>query len=117
MEVSREVTFRAFHSHHGMLSEPNHPHDFTVNIVLDGPVNEEGFVCDYRAVKRLFNRIVKAELDGKNLDLVFEYPTAENLSKFIWKKMDPFFPLKRIEVREKPHSKAIYCGEENAPQN
>ena len=111
MVVSREVTFHAFHSHHGMLSEPLHPHDFTVVITMDQELNEEGFVVDYRAVKRTFNRLIGRQLAEKNLDEIFEYPTSENLAKWIWEKLDPFYPLKSIEVREKPHSKALYCGE------
>jgi 6-pyruvoyltetrahydropterin/6-carboxytetrahydropterin synthase len=94
-----------------MLSEPLHPHDFTVVITMDQPLNEEGFVVDYRAVKRTFNRLIGKQLAEKNLDEIFEYPTSENLAKWIWGKLTPFYPLKSIEVREKPHSKAIYFGE------
>lgn len=110
MVVSREVTFKAYHSHRGMLFEPNHPHDFTVVIGIQGECNEEGFVCDYRAVKRTFNRVVGSQLQESNLDLLFEYPTSENLAKWIWEQLKVFYPLCFIEVREKPHSKAVYQG-------
>ena len=110
MLVSREVNFRAFHSHHGMLSEPNHPHDYAVVIGIEAEKNEEGFICDYRAVKRTFNRLVARKLNEKNLDEMFEYPTAENLAEWIWNELTPFYPLASIEVREKSHSKAIYGG-------
>ena len=60
MEVSREVSFHAFHSHRGMLSEPVHDHEFKVRILLEGEPNEEGFICDFRAVKRIFNRVHRA---------------------------------------------------------
>ena len=73
---------------------------------------EEGFVVDFRAVKRLFLWLVTAELEGKDLDGIFEYPTAENLSKWIWAKLTAFFPLYSVEVREKPHSSAIYFGKD-----
>jgi 6-pyruvoyltetrahydropterin/6-carboxytetrahydropterin synthase len=110
MLVSREVTFSALHSHHGMMSEPVHPHNFTVRITMQGNPNEEGFVCDFRAVKRLFRRLVTSELEGRNLDDFFEYATSENLAVWIWQKLEPFFPLYSIEVREKPHSCAVYFG-------
>jgi 6-pyruvoyltetrahydropterin/6-carboxytetrahydropterin synthase len=110
MVVSREVGFHAFHSHHGMLSEPLHDHNYTVVITMEGDVNEEGFVVDYRAVKRTFNRIIGKQLAEKNLDEIFEYPTSENLAEWIWQKLAPFYPLSSIEVREKAHSKAIYRG-------
>ena len=110
MIVSREVSFKAFHSHHGMLFEPLHPHEFHVVIAMKGEPNEEGFVCDYRAVKRLFKKLIGEKLEGKNLDEIFEYPTSENLAAWVWKELEDFFPLYRIEVREKAHSRAIYEG-------
>jgi 6-pyruvoyltetrahydropterin/6-carboxytetrahydropterin synthase len=112
--VSREIEFRAFHSHHGMLTEPSHPHDFKVRVWMKGEPNEEGFIADFRAVKRLFRRIIVKELEGKNLDDYFEYATSENLAVWIWQKLEPFFPLHSIEVREKPHSSAHYFGPDHA---
>jgi 6-pyruvoyltetrahydropterin/6-carboxytetrahydropterin synthase len=110
MLVSREIGFHAFHSHKGMLSEPHHDHDYKVTITMEGEPNEEGFFVDFRAVKRIFRRVVAKELDGKDLDTIFEYPTSENLAAWIWDRLTPFFPLHSIEVREKPHSSAMYFG-------
>lgn len=110
MIVSREVGFRAFHSHHGMLLEPPHGHDYKVKIVMDAAVNEEGFVCDFRAVKRTFKRVVGKELESRNLDELFEYPTAENLVVWIWDRLAPFYPLHSLELREKAHSAVTYFG-------
>lgn len=110
MIVSREMGFRAFHSHHGMLTEPSHEHEFRVIVSMKGEPNEEGFICDFRAVKRIFNRVAGHPLEGKGLDTLFEYPTSENIAIWIWKKLSAFFPLYSIEVREKPHSRASYFG-------
>ncbi len=114
MILSREIGFTARHSHKGMLFEPTHEHNYVVRVSFEGDTNEEGFVVDFRAVKRLFLRLVTAELEGRNLDALFEFPTAENLSKWIWAKLAPFFPLHSVEVREKPHSSAIYFGKETS---
>jgi len=102
------MEFRASHSHKGMLVEPHHEHLYKVKLMMDGNLNEEGFVVDFRAVKRLFRRVVGSQLDGQDLDTHFEYPTAENLAKYVWQKMAPFFPLIEVEVKEKPHSSAFY---------
>jgi 6-pyruvoyltetrahydropterin/6-carboxytetrahydropterin synthase len=112
MVVSREIGFRAYHSHHGMLIEPCHGHDYVVRVTMEGKPNEEGFVCDFRAVKRLFKRLIVKRLNESNLDKIMEYPTAENLSAWIWERLDPFLPLHAIEVREKPHSSVTYYGPE-----
>jgi 6-pyruvoyltetrahydropterin/6-carboxytetrahydropterin synthase len=110
MLVSREVGFRAYHSHHGMLVEPRHGHEYVVRITMAGEPNEEGFVCDFRAVKRLFKRLVVRDLEEKNLDELFEFPTAENLVHWIWVRLAPFFPLHSLELREKAHSSVLYLG-------
>jgi len=110
MHVSREVSFRALHSHRGMLCEPKHPHEWRVTLTLEGVPNSEGFVVDFRAVKRIFLRVVAAELEGRDLDSIFEYPTSENIARWVWERMEPFFPLHSVEVREKPHSSAVYFG-------
>ena len=109
MRVSREMSFVASHSHHGMLREPQHAHEFRVVVTMEGAPNEEGFICDFRAVKRTFNRLVK--LDGQDLDTLFEFPTSEVLARHIWHKLEPHFPLYSVEVKEKAHSAATYFGE------
>ena len=93
-----------------MLSEPKHDHDYKVRIVMEGEPNEEGFIVDFRAVKRIFKRVAGNFLEERDLDTILEYPTAENLAAWIWEKLIPFFPLHAIEVREKPHSMAFYQG-------
>lgn len=93
-----------------MLFEPVHEHEFHVVVGIRAPVNEEGFVCDYRAVKRTFKKVIADELTGKNLDDYFEYATSENLAAWVWTRLEKFYPLYSIEVREKPHSRAIYYG-------
>lgn len=111
MRVSREIVFNAVHSHHGMLREPKHGHEYHVIVTMEGRPNVEGFVCDFRAVKRLFNKLVRKEFEGKDLDTLFEFPTAEVLARDIWNKLVPLFPLHSITVKEKPHSTAVYYGE------
>jgi len=93
-----------------MLVEPHHGHDYVVRITMDGVPNEEGFVCDFRAVKRVFKRVVGRELEGANLDKICRYPTAENMVVWIWKRLAPFFPLYSLELREKAHSAVVYFG-------
>lgn len=113
MFVSREVSFKALHSHRGMLFEPVHEHEFHVVVGIKAPINEEGFVCDYRAVKRTFKKVIADRLSGTNLDDLFDYATSENLAVWVWQELTKFYPLHSIEVREKPHSRAVYYGPEH----
>jgi 6-pyruvoyl-tetrahydropterin synthase len=93
-----------------MLYEPPHEHEFRVTLTLEGPMNEESFVVDFRAVKRTFRRIVGRRLEGADLDRLFPFPTAEALAVYVWEAMEKFYPLHSVEVREKPHSAAVYFG-------
>lgn len=117
MLVSREIGFQAVHSHRGMLLEPKHGHDYICRITMEGTPNEEGFVCDFRAVKRIFKRVVSSRLDGSDLDTIMEFPTSENLAEWIWKELDPFLPLHSVELREKPHSAVVYFGPPHDAKN
>lgn len=117
MLVSREIGFRASHSHRGMLLEPKHSHEYVCRITMEGEPNEEGFVCDFRAVKRIFKRVVALRLEGSDLDSLLEFPTSENLAEWIWKELDDFFPLHSIELREKPHSAVVYFGPRHDAKN
>ena len=110
MRVSREIGFHAVHSHHGMITESKHGHDYKVVLTFEGEPNEEGFVCDFRAIKRMFKRLVAEPLDGGDLDGLFEFPTAESLAIWIWNRLQIYFPLFYVEVKEKPHSSAVYFG-------
>lgn len=115
VRLSREITFKARHSHRGMMFEPSHPHDFSVRLFFEGVLNEEGFLVDFRAVKRLAHRLVVRELDGSDLDTKFAYATSENLAAWIWERLAPFFPLHSVEIREKQHSSAVYYGPGETP--
>lgn len=109
--LSRELMFKAYHSHKGMMYEPHHSHTFKIVISILGKINEEGFICDFRAVKRIANKLVIEELENKDLDKIFTFATSENIAVWVWKKLEKFFPLYSIEVYEKDHSKAIFYGE------
>lgn len=115
MIVYREVGFRALHSHHGMMVEVTHPHNFKVVVGIRGEPNEEGFVCDFRAVKRIMKRLVVDTLEGTDLDKLFDYATSENLAVWVWNRLEPFYPLASVEILEKPHSKVIYYGPGEGP--
>ncbi len=108
--LSRELSFKAYHSHKGMMYEPHHSHVFKVVVSIHGEINEEGFTCDFRAIKRIVNKVVIKKLDNADLDHIFMYATSENLAVWIWKRLEKFFPLYSIEVHEKEHSKVVFFG-------
>ena len=59
--------FTAYHYHGGALNEEKHSHDFKYKIFLKGPLNEEGFLVDFREVENLLKQI-NARLENKVLN-------------------------------------------------
>ena len=59
---------------------------------MEGEPNEEGFIVDFRAVKRIFKRVAGNFLRKGISFRFFEYPTAENLAAWLWDRLIPFFP-------------------------
>ena len=48
--------FTATHGHGGTLNEAPHPHTFTYEITFHGPLNEEGYLIDFRTVQHALTR-------------------------------------------------------------
>jgi 6-pyruvoyltetrahydropterin/6-carboxytetrahydropterin synthase len=99
------------HSHKGQLSEATHHHEAVeIEVRVEGELNREGFVVDYREIERLGEREVVAHLKGRDLDTLLEYPTSENLAIWVWRRLEAHLPLQAVIVREMPHIAAIYHG-------
>ena len=108
--VSRSLQFKARHSHRGLLQEKSHIHTYTLRISIKGKAGKEGFVCDFRILKRVIQNRILSRLHGANLDDLFSYPTAENIAVWVWKEMAFFFPLSKVEIREKPYAWVEFSG-------
>ena len=89
-----------------------HGHTYTVEIVLEGEINEDGFVRDFTDLGVIGNWI-KDTLDHQHLNAVFAFlPTSELIAGFIlghWKKSFP--EIVRVRVSESPSSWADAINE------
>jgi 6-pyruvoyltetrahydropterin/6-carboxytetrahydropterin synthase len=70
--------------------------------------NYEGMVIDFKDLKKIVEVEVISKLDHYYLNDVIEIPTAENMVRWIVKKLLPYFKeaLVRIRVYETPDSYA-----------
>jgi len=104
--------FTAAHSHDGSLNEPNHEHQFTYQVTFHGPLNNEGFLIDFRTVQQFLQAHINAYLDHADLNALFPYPTTENLAIWIFEQVRAPFPqLIRVRVCEAPDRWVEYAGE------
>ena len=113
--ISKEFHFSASHVLNGL--EAGHPcgrlhgHNYVLIVYLRSEkTNNVGFVQDYNDLKPIKDYIDK-ELDHKHLNDVFPNmnPSVENMTKEIFQKFKPFFPLLiAIEMKETPKTLCRY---------
>ena len=106
-EIFKEFTFEA--AHHLAMNVTDghrysrlHGHSFQVRIFFKGRADEKrNWVCDFEEIDRRITEL-RAELDHQYLNEIvgLEVPTLENISRWIWNRLDYQLPdLNRILVR------------------
>ncbi len=91
IKISVKSQFRASHYHDGALDEPIHDHTFVYIVTLTGPLNEEGFLVDFREVEQFLNELNKG-LSFKVLNKIIPNSTTENVAIFLFNKVKEKFP-------------------------
>ena len=99
MLIRKSFTFEAAHvlpNHPGKCSRL-HGHSYRLDVTLEGPLQAEGpaagMVEDFEAVSRVVKAAVIAELDHRSLNELIENPTAENIVRWVWGRLEPELPL------------------------
>jgi 6-pyruvoyltetrahydropterin/6-carboxytetrahydropterin synthase len=108
MKVGRRFHFDAAHylpEYKGKCEEL-HGHTYTLDIVVEGEKNEEGMVLDFNKLEEIVKENVLEKLDHKNLNDLFENPTAENIASWIFEQLeDKIKPLQGLRGgRAEPHT-------------
>ena len=110
--LTRCSAFTARHGHGGQLAEESHTHQFAYQVTFYGPLNEEGFLIDFRAVQEFLQHTLNARLDGADLNTLFKNPTTENIAIWIFEQTHQKFPqLVSVRVAEEPDRWIEYKGE------
>ena len=110
--LTQSGSFTASHSHGGQLAEDLHPHTFTYEVTFYGPLNNEGFLIDFRAVQAVLKGSIENELNGKNLSTLFQNPTTENICIWIFETLAKKLPhLHSVKLCEAPDRWIIYKGD------
>jgi len=103
MKVCREFTFDAAHyilDDKGSPCEEPHGHTYKLEIVIDGPVGEDGMVMDFTEIKRIVNEKIMPQIDHKNLNELIENPTAENIALWIFDALKSHMNVASVKVWE-----------------
>jgi len=110
IKISIKSQFRASHYHNGSLSEPIHDHTFVYVVTLKGPINDEGFLVDFREVE---NRLleINRELSSQILNKIVPLGTTETIAVYLFDKVKEIFPqICKIQVFEKENYSVTYEG-------
>ncbi|MGO4890079.1 6-carboxytetrahydropterin synthase QueD [Anaerobacillus sp. MEB173] len=90
--ITKEFTFDAAHHLHCYDGKCKnlHGHTYKLVITISGYVNDIGISVDFGDVKRIYNEVVKAQLDHRYLNEVLPNmnTTAENMIVWIWEELD-----------------------------
>jgi 6-pyruvoyltetrahydropterin/6-carboxytetrahydropterin synthase len=118
MKVGREFSFDAAHQLKGYYGkcEKLHGHTYRLQVVVEGPVRENGLVIDFVILKRIVRGKVLDFLDHAFLNEVIENPSAENIAQWIWDQLFPLEDLIRGELNDPnlPQSVGRYLEEGEA---
>ncbi len=118
MEIWKQFTFEAAHLLPGLPDDHKckrlHGHSYHVRIHVDGDLDPElGWVIDFDDIRKAFDPILR-QLDHYYLNDIegLDNPTAENIARWIWKRLAPRLPdLSKIQVSETCTAGCTYAGD------
>lgn len=119
MKVTRIFSFSAAHhltDYYGECERP-HGHTYKLEVTVAGPIGKDGLVVDFAALKKVVDKKVLVKVDHRDLNDLFENPSAENIAVWIWKSLknigkDTKRPIKLAEIKlwEGDNSFVTYDG-------
>ncbi len=118
MQIWKQFTFEAAHLLPHLPDDHKckrlHGHSYHVRVRVDGDLNPElGWVIDFDDIGKAFEPIL-LQLDHYYLNDIegLENPTAENIARWIWERLEPTLPiLSAVEVAETCTAGCIYTGD------
>lgn len=109
--LTQKGSFTASHSHGGTLAERSHSHRFSYEVTFYGPLNKEGYLLDFREVKKVLVSVLQP-LKKKNLSSLFSNPTTETICLWIYAEVSKKLPhLFSVKLAEAPDRWIIYKGD------
>lgn len=118
MIIIKEFDFDAAHylpAYNGKC-EHLHGHTYKLVVKVEGMPDHEGMVIDFIKLKNLVKEQVLVHLDHACLNDVLPVPSAENISVWVWNKLEGLlksdhYHLYEVEVWETRTSGCVYRGE------
>jgi 6-pyruvoyltetrahydropterin/6-carboxytetrahydropterin synthase len=90
-----------------------HGHSFLIDVVIEGEIDDRGWVMDFAEIDERVSPLVK-KLDHQVLNEIdgLDNPTSELLAVWFWQRLAPNLAgLQEVIVSETPTSRCIYRGQ------
>lgn len=102
VRVYREFFFDASHYLPGYKGkcEQFHGHTYRLEVGVGGAVGKNGMVMDFNRIKEIVVKETIEVLDHRNLNDLFENPTAENIASWIFEKLGKRMPVHSVKLWE-----------------
>lgn len=101
--VTRSFRFEAAHQlpWHAGKCRDLHGHSYTLEVTVEGPLDDSGIVLDFGDLGAAVRREVIERFDHTFLNDVIENPTAELIAHDIWKRLEAIkVPVCRVRLWE-----------------
>ncbi|MFO0610636.1 MAG: 6-carboxytetrahydropterin synthase QueD [Polyangiales bacterium] len=116
--LQRRYTFEASHRlpyvPEGHKCGRVHGHSYRVTVLVRGPVNSAGMVCDFADVDAIARPVV-ADLDHRHLNELLPNPTSELLALWLLRKLAAVPHLYAVTVAETERSAATVTVDDAGP--
>ena len=119
MKIRRTFSFDAAHKlecYRGKC-ERLHGHTYSFSLTVEGKPDPEGMVMDFVELKKISEEAVLSRLDHAYLNDLVPQPTAENLARWAFQRLDaplhrPHCRLTSVEVFETADSSVTFYRED-----
>lgn len=105
----------------GKCNNPHgHGHNYVLEVAVRGRVNADtGFLIDMKELKEILKRVIVSQVDHRHLNLEVAWlegtnPTAENLARVFFERLEPTLPegveLDAVTVHETERNSATHTA-------
>jgi len=85
--------------YHGKC-ENLHGHNYILIVSIKNALKKDVMVINFKQIKKIVNKKVIEKLDHKHLNDIFENPSLENVTSWIWEQLKSELPLKKLTLYE-----------------
>jgi len=113
MLITKKFTFDSAHqlrNYRGKCKKL-HGHTYVLYVTVSGNVDKKsGMVVDFAKINETVKENVINVFDHEYINNILKQPTAENMSIWIWKRLEKKLKIYKIELWETPDSFVTYYG-------